>query len=713
MNPVPAGSRLLVVDDDCLLRGMAARTLRHAGFDIVEADSGEQALSVFEATPFDLVLLDVLMAGIDGFETCRRLRRLPGGARVPVLMLTGLNDTESIDRAYEAGATDFITKPIQWVLLAHRVRYGLRSAAAADAMRRSGDSLARAQRMAHMGNWELRVGGQMGCSEELARIFGAPAEAMQCASADAFLERVRDFDRERVRQARERLQNEGMPYQLVFQVERFDGVARTVFEQAAPVRDVHGRQVAAEGITQDITDRVEAERQIRHLALHDTLTGLPNRDFFLELAAPALEQARRSDSLCAVLQLDIDRFKSVNDAIGHEGGDRVLRVIAERLQAGTRGADLTAIGRHGGHVEVLARLGANAFTVMLVDLDRAEHAAGAAQRLLQAVAEPIHLAGRDVQVTASIGISLFPRDAREPAELVRFAEQALYEAKRTGRARHRFFDETMNAEASARLAREADLRRAIGNGELRLHLQPKVDAASRRIVGAEALVRWQHPERGLVPPVDFIPLAEETGLILPLTDWVLEEACSLLAGWARDGLPLVPVAVNVATPCFMSDDLVDMLSARIARHGLQPGQLMLEVTETLLMSDIDRAVARLEALRARGFRLSLDDFGTGFSSLGYLKRFPIDELKIDRSFVRDVQHGGKDGALVASIITLGRMLDLKVVAEGVETDAQAAALMAQGCQLHQGFLYARPMPAAQFRELLAQRLPVPLPLEVA
>ncbi len=694
-------TRLLVVDDDMLLRGMATRTLRHAGFEVLEADSGERALELFDSASVDLLLLDVMMAGIDGYETCRRLRALPHGQRMPVLMLTGLNDTESIERAYEAGATDFITKPIQWALLTHRVRYGLRAAQAAEAMRHSRESLARAQRMAHMGNWSFSSSDrQMACSEELARIFGAPVEALQCASPEAFLARVREPDRERVGSARSRVARDGHPYQLVFPIERFDGVVRTVFEQAEPVRDQHGRLIGVEGITQDITERVEAERQIRHLALHDVLTGLPNRDFFLELATPALEQARRSQAQCAVLHLDLDRFKSVNDALGHGGGDEVLRTVAARLQTGTRGGDLTSTSR-AVHTELVARIGGNAFTLMLVDIGRPDHASTTAERLLQAVAQPIHVQGRSLQLTASIGIALFPRDAHDAGDLTRFAEQALYEAKKAGRARHSFFDEEMNAVASARLAREADLRRAIHGGELRVYLQPKVDARSGAIVGAEALVRWQHPGNGLVPPGNFIPLAEETGLILPLTDWMLQQVAALMGRWQRQGLPAMPVSVNVAAPCFMADGLAEQLTRLVQQHGVRPEHLVLEVTESLLMTDVDRAVARLDLLRSRGFKLSLDDFGTGFSSLSYIKRFAIDELKIDRSFVMDVQRGGKDGALVASIVTLSRMLNVQVVAEGVETEAQSLALRSLGCSLHQGFLYARPMPVDQFERFMA------------
>jgi PAS domain S-box-containing protein len=504
----------LVVDDDLLVRDMAARSLRHAGFEVTEVGDGPAALAAFELKPCDLVLLDVVMDGMDGFETCRRLRALAHGRHVPVLMLTGLDDVDSIDRAQQAGAIDFITKPIHWGLLVYRVHYALRGATAVDAMRRSQESMSRAQQMAHLGNWALEAGGRMGCSEELARIFGAPPEAAQCASAEAFLQRVSEADRERVRRAREALVAEGRPYQLTFTIERFDGVFRTVFEQAAPVHDTLGRRVAVEGITHDITERVEAERRIRHLALHDSLTGLPNREFFLRLATRALEESRHGQATCALLQIDIDRFKSVNDALGNDLGDDVLRTVARRLQDHTRASDLTAASpplAQAAPTSVLARVGGNAFTVLLAGIGRPEHAARAAERLGQAVSDPMAVGGTELRLTVSVGIALFPRDSSEPGQLIRFAEQALYAAKSAGTGQRRFFDEAMNAQASARLAREAELRRAIAGGELRVYLQPKVLAASGALQGAEALVRWQHPEQGLLAPAEFISLAEETG----------------------------------------------------------------------------------------------------------------------------------------------------------------------------------------------------------
>ena len=697
-----SGPRLLIVDDDPLMRGISAKTLRHAGFVVHEAEGGTQALALFAASPFDLLLLDVMMPDIDGYEVCARIRGLPQGVRVPILMLTGLNDTASIELAYKAGATDFISKPINWTLLSHRVRYSLRAGSAVESAIRSRERLERAQHIANMGSWEIALDArQLVCSPELARIFGASMESVAGASPEAFLARVCDADRDRVRAARRSAESAGTPYQLTFAIDRFDGAVRSVFEQGAAALDGAGRQIAVEGITQDITDRMEAEQRINHLANYDALTGLPNRQFFGDLSAPALERSRRLGTHSALLHVDLDRFKSVNDAVGHVQGDTVLRRVADRIQVSIRTCDFASTGRMLQDA-LVARVGANAFTLLLVEVGNDQQAAMVADRLLQAVSVPLSADGHELVLTASIGIALYPRDATDIPGLIRCAEQAAYAAKAAGRAQHRFFDEAMNARASARLMQESELRHAIAGGQLRLYYQPKVDAASGSIMGAEALVRWQHPQRGLVAPAEFIPLAEECGLILALTDWVLETACADLHARARAGLRRVPVSVNLASPSFVQDGLAAQLEALLEKYQLDAACLTLEVTESLLMINVDQAVARLHELRERGFKVSLDDFGTGYSSLSYLKRFPIDELKIDRSFVTDAWRGGRHGAIAASIITLGREFGLLVVAEGVESAEQAAVLLGHGCSQQQGYLFARPMPGLEFDRLLVK-----------
>jgi diguanylate cyclase (GGDEF)-like protein/PAS domain S-box-containing protein len=705
MSDAATEAHLLLIDDDALLRRMACQTLRHAGFQVTEAGCGEDGLDCFAQHPHDLVLLDLEMPGLSGHEVCARIRASAAGARVPILILTGHNDTGSIDLAYRNGATDFITKPMNWALLSHRVRYALRASRASEAAQRSQDRQARAQRLASLGSWIATLDGQIEGSPELMRLFGMAAD-MPCSEHD-FLARVDEADRQPLAEARRVLAEQGRPYQMEFGIRRQDGAMRRMFEQGVGIVDERGTLQRIEGITQDITERVQAAQRIQQLAHYDSVTGLPNHPFFFELAAPALERARRKGGFCAVMHADIDRFTTINDAFDRDSGDQVLKLISQRLRTWIRGSDLAAAGPAGADQGVLARVGGNAFTLLIEDLAGQEQAAVVARRLAQSISEPITLASQapsqSLVLTASIGIALFPLDAQDAAGLTRCAEQAMHAAKQAGRAQHRFFDEGLNTRAASRLLMETELRQAIEAGELRLHYQPKVDAASGAWVGAETLVRWQHPQRGLVPPDRFIPLAEESGLIGPLTDWVLTTACRSLRDWARAGLPSLPLSVNLAAPSLADPGLADRLDALTRRFGLLPSALVLEITETMLMLDVESVVVRLQALRTRGYGLSLDDFGTGYSSLGYLKRFPLDELKIDRAFVTDAARGGSDGALATAIIALGHGLGLRVVAEGVETAEQSAFLLRQGCRLQQGFLFSRPISAADFAEGLRRQ----------
>lgn len=713
MSPQPSAGRLLLVDDDLILRGMATQTLRHAGFEVTAVDSGEEGLRVFETEVIDLVLLDVMMPGIDGFEVCSRLRATPRGAQIPILIMTGLNDAESVESAFRCGATDFVTKPINWTLLGYRVRYSLRASASAEAAVRSSQHLANAQRLANLGSWEWNIDDdELTCSDELLNILGRSGSGCTDVSVQTLLDHVCDADRATVQKARDAAAGQGHPYQLDFSIVRLDSKLRFLSEQAAARLDAGGRVVAIEAIVQDITARIEAEQRIHQLAFYDGLTGLANRQLFIDFARMGLERARRLRSLCAVVHIDLDRFKSVNDALGQEGGNAVLRMLAERLQETIRRADMASVSRADfaaePEPEIVARVGGNAFTLLLVDIASNEHAVLVTNRLLEVVSEPLHLNNEALVLTASAGIALFPRDASDASGLAQKAEQAMYAAKAAGRAQVRFYDDQMNAAASVRLMQENDLRRAINAGEMCLFYQPQINAATGEMTGAEALIRWRHPRRGLVAPADFIALAEETELIKPMGDWVLQTVCEALNRWQARGLRQIPVSINLSIPNFMEANLVENLETVLHKFGIDAKRLTLEITETVLMSDTERTVARLHALREKGFGLSMDDFGTGFSSLSYLKRFPVHELKIDRSFVRDATRGGLDAAIAGSIIELGKQFGLHVVAEGVETAEQAAFLVARGCTAHQGYLYARPMPVEEFEDVLERQLTFPL-----
>jgi diguanylate cyclase (GGDEF)-like protein/PAS domain S-box-containing protein len=682
-------AEILIVDDDMLLRGMCASTLRHAGFKVREADSGEDCLAAFDQHSTMLVLLDVQMAGLDGFETCRVLRGMPGGSNVPVIMLTGQGDSHSIEKAYDAGATDFMVKPIQWVLLTQRVRYALKAAQLVETQQRVAENLSRAQRLARLGQWSIDFKGAMTCSDELAGIFGLSADKVRGITPAQFLEHVVLDDRERMQSVRAMLADEGKSYKETYTIERTDGSQRVLDEHAVVVNNTRGQPAFLEGVTQDVTAMVEADRKIRALSLYDSLTGLPNQKFQQKLVAAGLEQARAAGKKCAFVLLDVDRFKAINDALGAGSGDLVLQTLADRLSA----ASCSQVNE-----DSLARVGANSFGLFLTDVGTPEIAAVVAGRMLDVVAQPMTIDSRELKLSASAGISMFPKDADDSASLLRFAEQALYACKRSMPGQHVFFEKAINTEARTLLRREMELRHAIANDELRVYLQPKMDARRGVVVASEALVRWEHPQRGLIAPGDFIPLAESTGLVGAITDWMLERVCRLCVGWREAGFALLPVSINVSATCFMADRFVEQVETTLQRHSLAPSSIVLEVTESLFIRDVEAGIARVRALRDRGYRLSLDDFGTGYSSLAYLKLLQLDELKIDRSFVAGIEHGGKDQALVAAIVELARRFGMDVVAEGVESRAQAVALQALGCHTHQGYFYARPMPAAKFSQ---------------
>lgn len=571
---------------------------------------------------------------------------------------------------------------------------------AAQHLQRSRERLVRAQRLAGMISWQVSPKGKLEFSDQIDVIMGGDTAKVGTVDAKVLLAHVVDADRERVKAARTALRLRGEPYQLEYQITRFDGAVRTVFEQANLAFDSNGSLLGQEGITVDITERKESQRQIRELENFDTITGLPNRKFFTELTTTALQQAQQDKTRCAVISVDIDRFKSINDAFGRGKGDEVLQILADRLRSWTRASGLGSGSRATDRQDALARVGSNSFCLFVGKLQSQEQAAMLAKRLLGAIAQPIKVQEQPLVLTASLGIALFPNDAPDLPGLLHCAEQAVYSAKMAGRASFHFFDPTMNEQAASRLLVESELRQGIDAGELRLFFQPKVDTARGLIVGAEALVRWQHPRRGMVPPNDFIPVAEETGLILPLTDWVLECTCRTLSEWASLGLPAITISVNLAAPSLTDATLIAKLDALMTRYNLAPAQITLEVTETMVMRDVEHSIELLQRLRNKGYSLSLDDFGVGYSSLSYLKLLTIDELKLDRSFVIECAAGGRDGALASAIIALGLELGLKVVAEGIETAEQSAFLASHGCAIQQGYRFSRPVPPDVFEAML-------------
>ncbi|WP_448188708.1 bifunctional diguanylate cyclase/phosphodiesterase [Azospirillum sp. sgz301742] len=431
----------------------------------------------------------------------------------------------------------------------------------------------------------------------------------------------------------------------------------------------------------DVTERKTAEQRVHYLAHYDTLTGLSNRTLLQDRLEQAITAARRSNGTVAVLFLDLDHFKVINDSLGHTTGDAVLKDVARRLQQTLR------------EVDTVGRLGGDEFIIVLPDAGTAADVARTAARILDCVCEPMRIKERDFTISPSIGISLFPADGEDGERLIKNADAAMYQAKAAGRHAFRFFTPSMDAQLNERLNLEANIRRALDLGEFRLHYQPQIELGSGRVTGLEALIRWAHPELGMVPPARFIPVAEESGQITAISLWVLDEACRQAKLWQAEGLPIQRVAVNISALQFRTADLPGQVSAALSRHGLPPWCLEVEVTEGALIRNVDMAILILKSLKEMGVKISIDDFGTGYSSLSYLQRFPVDTLKIDRSFVNEVSNDQHDAAIVKAIIGLGSSLGLNIIAEGVETEQQLDFLRDAGCHSGQGYLFSPPIPA--------------------
>ena len=455
-------------------------------------------------------------------------------------------------------------------------------------------------------------------------------------------------------------------------------------------RDVNGKVLNYVGVSSDISERVAAQERIRQLAYFDSLTNLPNRRLLQDRAEQALASAEREGKQVALLFIDLDHFKTINDSLGHSAGDKLLGEVAQRLQSCVR------------RMDTVARLGGDEFVVLLTEVT-IEGATEVARKLIYRVARPCQIDTHELGVTPSIGISVFPQDGRDFESLLKHADTAMYRAKESGRNGYQFFASEMNVAALERLVLENSLRQGIERGEFVLHYQPQIDVPSGRIVGAEALVRWRHPQLGLVPPGKFIPVAEVSGLIVMIGEWVLGEACRQNRAWQDAGLPAISVAVNISAVQFRSGHIEDNVAAVLANTGLAPELLELELTEGIVMAGANATVETLQRISDMGVKLAIDDFGTGYSSLSYLKRFPIDRLKIDQSFVRDIVTDTDDWAISSAIISMGHSLRLQVIAEGVEHLEQLEMLRRQGCDEVQGYYFSVPLPADDFAVLLQQQ----------
>ena len=704
-SPVSAGDELLahpkvlLVDDDEVNLLLTSTALRERGFNITEVQSGEDAIEMLARWVPDVVVLDAMMPGLDGFETCRQLRSLPGLGALPVLMLTGLDDEASITRAYEAGATDFFVKSPQWSLLTGRLRHLLRSSRTRLELERSKSKLARAQDLARMGSFDWKRGhGGLHFSIEGLRVFGLGPDSV--LTLRSTLRMIPPDDRHELLLVLHEILRQGSVLAIDVPITLHDNRHRIFHIEAEPEFNELGNVCGYTGVVQDVTDRRLAEDKIRHLANFDTLTGLPNRRQLLWRAERAVEFSRRIGHLMAMLLIDLDRFKMINDTLGHAAGDELLIEVSRRLRSCVRHCDhamenaVQALGSHSHRtLEAVGRLGGDEFVALLPEVADESDAERVANRVLELMREPIFVGGQECFVTASVGIALYPRDGTSVADLVRNADVAMYFVKSEGRNDAALYHPQLSGVGKRResLELESALHKALERNELVLHYQPKIDVRGARMVGAEALMRWQR-NGVLVAPGDFIPLAEDTGLIIPMSEWAIREAARQSRIW-RDNIGFTgSIAVNLPSRLFERIDLVEQIHKACALYGVPHNAIELEITETGLMKDLQHVIPSLHRLNEIGVEISIDDFGTGYSSLAYLTMLPISELKIDRSFVRDLGMTPQSSAVVTAIIALARSLGLRVIAEGVENLRQMDVLHRLGCGLMQGFLFSKALP---------------------
>ena len=650
----------------------------------------KDAEMLLAASSVDIILLDLGLPDVQGLDAVRRSRKAAPG--IPLVVLSGMDDESMAVQAMQVGAQDYLIKgQIEPRELARALRYAVERKLIEETLFAEKE---RAQVTLDS------IGDAVMCTDIQGNItfLNSVAERMTGwllwevsgrPVADAF--RILNASTRQVvlnpmvlEPEQKRIGNLPSNTLLV----RRDGTEMFIEDSIAPIHDHDGQVVGSVLIFRDVSAAREMADQISRLAEHDFLTGLPNRLLLNDRIGQAIALAERNHVKIAVLFMDLDGFKHINDSLGHSAGDKLLQCVASRLRECVRAPD--TVSRQGG----------DEFIVLLQGVKAPEDAAVAAKRLLKSLAETYFMGEHNLHITASIGVSLFPDDGPDAETLIKNADTAMYQAKEGGRQSYRFFKPEMTVRAVDRQSIEEDLRCALERNEFTLHYQPKFNLATGSITGAEALLRWSHPTRGSVSPAQFIPIAEDSGLIVPIGAWVLREACSQARAWLAAGLPIESIAVNVSAIEFRSEDFLVNLFAIVDETDLDPKYLELEVTESVLMKNAELASSILQTLRGRGVRVAIDDFGTGYSSLSYLRKLPVDALKIDQSFVRQIAEGPDGATIVTAIISMGRSLRLKVVAEGVETAEELELLKAQQCDEAQGYRFSRPIPSKRFGALL-------------
>jgi diguanylate cyclase (GGDEF)-like protein/PAS domain S-box-containing protein len=693
---------LLIVDDEDRNRKLLEVLLRADGYLTETAANAEEALACVARSAPDLILLDVMMPGMDGYQLASLLKADPLTLHIPIIMLTAQVDRKARIAGLKAGAEEFLTKPFESAELSLRVRNLLRLKAFSDLLQNHGAIL------------EEQVQARTADLHRFRAAMDATADAITLVSRTTmrFVEvnatacRMLGYAREQMLRigpaelfagATNQLEQE---YAAVIAGDTANELKEVLLRrqdgsQLLVEVQLHAQRSGADwiivGVLRDITERKEAERRLIQMAHFDALTGLPNRTLFYKNLMRILAMASARGWGVALLCIDLDHFKNVNDTRGHVLGDELLCQVSRRVVECVRIRDS------------IARLGGDEFAIILVARDCQKRAYAVAERVREVLRVPFTLNGSQVAVSASVGIALYPDDASNSETLIRYADTAMYQAKQAGRDVFRFFTTQMNTDALAQLELETALRKAVENEEFVLHYQPKMQIESGRICGLEALLRWQRPGYGLVPPGEFISVLEDTGLIVPVGRWILEAACRQIAAWLASSIGPMAVSVNVVGRQFIEGNLERDVTQALGTHDVPANLLELELTESSLMANTQSTIEILQSLQNLGVGISIDDFGTGYSSLAYLRRFPVDKLKIDIAFIRGITTNADDAAIVLAIIRMAHTLKLEVVAEGVETEAQLEYLRGHRCDQIQGYYLSRPLPVPELEKMLRER----------
>lgn len=694
---------ILLIDDDQTVHLWAERNLPRDNFKLVSCFNGKQGIETFQNSRPNIVMIDIEMPIMNGFETCTEIRRLSMGENIPIVMMTVTEDDQKIAQSYAAGATDFVVKPINWKVLIHRLQFMVKANNNLKKLTQSEIRLSKANKMARLGNWEWQKNNKrLFWSDNIYNLLEQSKEEFT-PTLENYSQYIHKDDIHYVNYCLKKTFFLKAPDTVEFRAITAKRNERFVSQHIEPILNDRFEFVGLVGTLQDITERKNQENKIRHLAYYDAVTQLPNRTFFLKFLSKTIELARRNNSTFAILFLDLDGFKGINDTYGHHAGDQLLREVSDRLTKGLRCSDLTSrFFDHFDHKIDVARLGGDEFIILLNDLTRPEDAATVADRIQHWVTQPVQLGDRTIQIGVSMGIALFPLDGNDSETLLKNADIAMYHAKKIGKGNYQFFHDGMALKTRKRLEMETFMYHAVPNNELRLHYQPIIDILTGKLTGAEALLRWENPVLGFLPPNDFIPLAEENGIIIQFGEWVIREACRQLLKWQRLGRTNFYLSVNLSSLQLNQLSFIPMVSSIINEYQINPAYLTFELTESMIMADTDNMLNKLNDLKKLGIKLALDDFGTGYSSLRYLNRFPLDILKIDRSFIKELPVCADAAAIVNAILALAKALNLNTVAEGVETLPQKTFLQNTTCTSVQGYLYSKPMPVMEFQHYWEQ-----------